>query len=331
MNKISDECSLIVFPSKGEIKMENILMFDGKSTYIEIPDLDSPANERGAITVEFWNFVRPDQSSQTTAFMFGAEDQTDNRVSCHAPWFGTLYWDCGNWGIKERVSVDYKPYFDIPTHIALVSTGTQAGDQYNAVYINGKFIKQSVLKSGSRGLKGLLIGAMNGKNGVKSQYHHGMIDKFLVWSEARTESQIRQDMYTDPIGYQNLRVFFDLAFEGNPTELKNKANDTLPGKLNNFTFPNSQPEPEIIRYTNISDSPAFLHIHPNYKDSAADQQIVPGATFDLSSSEASIDTTVLSIQAFTPSAIADDAFDQFDLKTYKLTIERIRYVMICSK
>ena len=31
------------------------------------------------------------------------------------------------------------------------------------------------------------------------------------------------------------------------------------------------------------------------------------------------------------SAIADDAFDQFDLKTYKLTIERIRYVMICSK
>jgi hypothetical protein len=186
--------------------MNNTLKFDGKSTYVEVEDLDSPTNNGGAITIEFWNKV--DNPKRGFAFTF-KNNQPQDRVSCFAPWpdDNKLYWDCGEQVKgKGRLSVDYRPYIGKWTHIALVSEGVgrAGGDATNpsmAIYINGKLSAKDASRSPDSTLRGLVIGAwFNSSNMTYAYYHNGMIDEFRVWNRVRTPEEIQRDMHAELIG-----------------------------------------------------------------------------------------------------------------------------------
>ena len=138
-------------------------------------------------------------------FWFKTND-LNKRVSCHAPWYNDnkLYWDCGNPAHDKtggRLSVDYLPYLDKWTHIALVSAGS-GPSPFMAIYINGQLQASSAAsESPAALLKGLVIGSGwdSEKNEPKYQ-HKGQIDQFRVWNQARTQKEIKRDMDAELIG-----------------------------------------------------------------------------------------------------------------------------------
>lgn len=138
----------------------------------------------GECTIEFWNYhasnpLRNDQTLQAWSNASG------ERVTIHAPWSDAiLYWDYGTFE-TGRLSVDYTPYLDKWTHIALYSAGE--GGSLQQIYLNGVLVADDVTASdGPTTSKGLDIG----KDKV------GKMDEFRVWNVRRTQTQIKDNMNT---------------------------------------------------------------------------------------------------------------------------------------
>ena len=140
----------------------------------------------GPVTLEFWNFVRSADVRASKAFQIGEADPAENRFLTHAPWDNRrLYWDYGNIGADGRLDIDYSPYLDKWTHVALVSNGVD----FKAVYINGVLVASGTKASAPTGLKRLSIGgAPTGPS------HVGMVDEVRLWKKVRTQDQIRESM-----------------------------------------------------------------------------------------------------------------------------------------
>ncbi len=188
--------------------MNNILEFNGTSTYVEVP-LASPTNDGGAITVEFWNYVAKGQKAFAFLFTDGKGVNQSKWVGCQAPWDdGQIYWNFGNRDIRGRLVAKYnQEYFNKWTHIALVSGGKE-GLGYQAIYINGQILieQKQFLISPDRPFTTLLIGAGEEfqKEGeaapsayAKNWYYEGRIDEFRVWNRVRSQEEIQRDMMVE--------------------------------------------------------------------------------------------------------------------------------------
>lgn len=160
------------------------LVFDGKDQ--RATDATLTWNG-GAVTVEYWTYVKRATLKQSTTFMVGENDNSGNRFQAHAPWEdGNLYWDYGNIGDKGRISASFSRYFDQWVHLAFVSDGSA----FKAIYINGELAASGAEASAPTGLKKLTIGGMIG-NGA----FNGSVDEFRIWNVARTADEIRSSMF----------------------------------------------------------------------------------------------------------------------------------------
>jgi len=168
----------------------------------------------GPVTVEFWNYVRSTELTTGSAFSVGATDVLNNRFQAHVPWIdGTLYWDCGDVSNGSgRLSVDYSPYIDRWTHVALVFDG--AGER--SIYLNGRVVARGRGdSSGPRDLSWLRLGSTGpGTN----HRHKGVIDEFRVWRTARSATELRDHMTTrvEASSQDDLRVCYRMD-EGSGT------------------------------------------------------------------------------------------------------------------
>lgn len=162
----------------------NALLFNGKGAIVSVDSFDFKG--RG-VTVEFWNYVDTTQLQNAAAFCVGTGSNQSNRLQSNAPWSDrTLYWDYGNTSSMGRITIDYTPYLNRWTHVALVSNGID----FKAIYLNGALAASSSLSSVASNLTGLTIGGVPG-----SVYHAGMMDEFRIWNTPRTQDAIRSDMY----------------------------------------------------------------------------------------------------------------------------------------
>lgn len=180
-------------------KNSSLLYFNGRDTYIQVP-LDSPSNNGGPITIEFWNYVKREDRGRGVVFSFhtlngsNIESSTEVRTACHAPWHETIYWDCGDINQGGRIWYSYENYFNKWTHIALVSGGGTSGGQ-QILYLDGKPVGSPQNSVGnSKTFKTLLIGCTY-NNGATSNHQKGWMDGFRVWNVARTENEINTWMY----------------------------------------------------------------------------------------------------------------------------------------
>ncbi|MBU3740672.1 MAG: hypothetical protein FGM24_00140 [Candidatus Kapabacteria bacterium] len=161
---------------------DDALQFKGDKVALQ----DEVTWSGGPVTLEFWNFVRSADVRASKAFQIGEADPAENRFLTHAPWDNRrLYWDYGNIGADGRLDIDYAPYLDKWTHVALVSNGVD----FKAVYINGVLVASGTKASAPTNLKRLAIGgAPTGPS------HVGMIDEVRLWKKVRTQDQIRESM-----------------------------------------------------------------------------------------------------------------------------------------
>lgn len=160
----------------------------------------------GAATVEFWNYVRSDELTAGSVFSVGRTDDIGNRFQAHAPWSnGRLYWDYGNISDGSgRVTVDYTPYLDKWTHVALVYDGARG----RGIYLDGRLVAQASGDSvGPKDLASLRLGSTGpGTN----HRHKGTIDEFRIWRGARSAERIRTGMSqrVDPASEPDLATYY---------------------------------------------------------------------------------------------------------------------------
>lgn len=158
------------------------LQFNGETTATQ----DAITWNGGPVTVEFWNYVRSADVRPSKAFQVGEADPGENRFLVHGPWDNRrLYWDYGNIGADGRLDVDYAPYLDKWTHVALVSDGKE----FKAIYLDGALIASGTKASAPTDLKKLAIGGAPGRGS-----HVGMIDEVRLWKKVRTQDQIQASM-----------------------------------------------------------------------------------------------------------------------------------------
>ncbi len=140
----------------------------------------------GAITVEYWTYVRRAGLRSSTTFMVGATDNTSNRLQAHVPWEdGVMYWDYGDLNNGGRITASFNPYFDSWVHVAFVSNGST----WKAIYVNGNLVASENSASAPSDLSILTLGSMRGY-----LYFNGGVDEFRIWNVARTEEEIRSTM-----------------------------------------------------------------------------------------------------------------------------------------
>lgn len=144
----------------------------------------------GAVTVEFWNLVRSDEVTTGSVFAVGGGDVIDQRFQAHVPWSnGVLYWDYGNISDGSgRVTVDYTPYLDQWTHVALVYDGARE----RTIYLNGRRVARA--NGDSLAVRSLAWLRLGGTGPGSNHRHKGAIDEFRIWRRSRSEEEIRLHM-----------------------------------------------------------------------------------------------------------------------------------------
>jgi hypothetical protein len=140
----------------------------------------------GAITIEYWNyFTSSDLAQNKRTVLYSSQDIPGNRLGVFTPHSdGILYWDYGNLDVNGRITIDYHPFLDKWTHIAVVSNGTN----FKAIYINGNLMASGTIADAATNIKGLQI-TPSGTNGG------GKVDEVRIWKTVRTQEQIRSSMY----------------------------------------------------------------------------------------------------------------------------------------
>ncbi|AKB25802.1 hypothetical protein MSMTP_2333 [Methanosarcina sp. MTP4] len=161
------------------------LEFDGDKDYVEVEDF---VWQGGSVTIEFWAKCSKADSNRVSSF-FGLDTVCRNnpRVQAHM-YYDKLMWDYGN-GDPEtgRIEVDYTPYLDKWTHIALVSSGEVEDDkQFKAIYLNGNLVSSDSTSADLvRELRTLRIGTWADYGKFK-----GQIANFRVWNRALSKREI---------------------------------------------------------------------------------------------------------------------------------------------
>jgi hypothetical protein len=159
------------------------MIFDGVNDYVDVPTFSWPAG--GPVTVAFWNFVATADIQQANAFSVGNQDNP-SRFQAHVPWENhNMYWDYGDWTGNGRVSINYDPYLDKWTHVALVSEGN--GGAFMGIYLDGALVASSNVSDGPDvPLSGLTIGYW----AMFNNRHKGKIDDFRIYNRVLTSAQV---------------------------------------------------------------------------------------------------------------------------------------------
>ncbi len=162
------------------------LYFDGVDDRLEIPNagLSLPTNE---ITIEFWQRTYELRNQSTFCLV---PDQLNNRVNGHIPWSDAgVYWDFGDYAGVGRLSYTPAPSLvGVWNHFALVSS--RAGN-FQRIYRNGVLeASDSTSQTFTRYAAALRIGGSAAAN----QFFKGELDEFRIWSVARIQSEIQNNM-----------------------------------------------------------------------------------------------------------------------------------------
>jgi chitodextrinase len=179
--------TLINSPTYVAGKIGQAIQFNGTSQYMTnatFPWTTGPA------TVAFW--VKTPGGTQGGAFGVGGQTNP-NRFGSHAPYSdNTLYFDYGDIAGTGRVSVDFTPYLNQWTHVALVSGGN--GGTFKGIYLNGTLASSGTTSDGPNiSLTGIDIGRWNLAG--TSYYQTGAIDDFRLYNRALSASEV-QALYT---------------------------------------------------------------------------------------------------------------------------------------
>jgi hypothetical protein len=167
----------------------NALQFDGVNDYVEIPEIAAiRTDEKEPLTVEFWVFIasRPD-NWQKVVSKWGARGGDDDEFVVCLRQNGTFgFADTGRTGLDSMTTFPT----NIWSHFCCV---WDSANQKYTLYLNGERIPQSLKGGAALRLTGEQIRI--GTDGHRNQCFCGIIDEVRFWSVARSQAEIKRDMY----------------------------------------------------------------------------------------------------------------------------------------
>ena len=193
------------------------LAFDGVNDWVELPPESVPWG--GAMTLSFWAFGG-DRLPTSTSVICAVDAQGNRVLQVHLPFDnGYVYFDCGNRGgaqddrfdsgnfdrIKKQARLEeYRGQWSHWTFTKDVTTGTME------IYLNGDLWHRETHKVLPL-LKPFSVRLGCYFNHREGLFYHGKLAEVQLWDYARTETEIRQDMYRSLQGNEpGLRAYWPL-------------------------------------------------------------------------------------------------------------------------
>jgi concanavalin A-like lectin/glucanase superfamily protein len=162
------------------IRGTGALNFNGTSQYVENTSFTLPAGS--PITVSFWVTALP-TTVDRAVFSFGPATTPGDDAACYLPAADAriyCYYGSGS------ISVDFAAYINQPTHVALVSNGTD----FQAIYLNGvRAATNSSAGAPANALTGLTVGKYANLSGT--YWTAGTIDHFFVENRVLSDLEIQ--------------------------------------------------------------------------------------------------------------------------------------------
>ncbi len=201
----------------------NCLDFDGTDDYVSVPDITY-----NNITVEAWIYRESDSGTFEHIF----SDWYDNEESNRAVNFSIDPGDIVGWGISKDGGS--QPGITSSTTISVGKWYHVAGTYDGAtmkVYINGVLEASNTISSGN--IHNNVYVKKIGTRATNGQYFNGKIDEFRIWDDARTEAEIRSNMYKELVGNEsNLLVYYKMNETSGPTVEDSQSSESNDGTWN---------------------------------------------------------------------------------------------------
>jgi hypothetical protein len=203
----------------------NALQFDGVGDYVEIPEIAAiRTEEKEPLTVEFWVFIASRPSNwQKVVSKWGARGGDDDEfVVClrHNGTFG--FADTGRTGLDSVTTFPTNTWF----HFCCV--WDSVGGNYS-LYLGGERIPQSLKGGAPLRLTGEPIRI--GTDGHRNQCFCGIVDEVRIWNLARSQAEIKRDMYRKLKGDEpGLKGYWDFD-EGQGQVVHDLSKNANQGKL----------------------------------------------------------------------------------------------------
>lgn len=227
----------------------NALQFDGVGDYVEIPEIAAiRTGEKEPLTVEFWVFIasRPD-NWQKVVSKWGARGGDDDE-------FVVCLRQNGTFGVANTGRTGLDSMTTLPTNIwCHFSCVWDSVDQHYALYLNGERIPQSLKGGAALRLTGEPIRI--GTDGHRNQCFCGIIDEVRFWSVARSQGEIKRDMYKKLKGDEpGLKGYWDFD-EGQGQVVHDLSKSANNGKLGRLPFPDGSDPKWVASGVELVNSP----------------------------------------------------------------------------
>ncbi|MCD4745273.1 MAG: LamG domain-containing protein, partial [Bacteroidales bacterium] len=244
--------------STSLMAQNNCLDFDGTSDYVNCGNIFTYNNPVSEFTFEFWMNI----NSFTDANYMGVFGQQMGDYP-NNPSYGNFVFYCGNTGnsfglegyFSDQTHFDMRQAIPFGTgvwkHVATTYDGTTM-----KMYVDGVLIKSVAYSNESLGNSWnfFIAKVYNYVSTLNTEYFDGQIDEFRIWNDARTEDEIRQNMYRelpDPSSETNLVAYYKFDQTSGTSLTDSKGSYT--GTLTNMTGSEWQTSPAMFGPKNALD------------------------------------------------------------------------------
>ena len=208
----------------------NALSFDGSEDYVEINSLTTPLSSVSSFTIECW-FNGDDISSSTgNQILWGINGPTSNpntNIIMFAVHGDVIkVYDGNATGYTATTIIEQNNWY----HIAFV----KSSDNSFIVYLNG--VEELTGSQITPIPSGNTFSIGQEWDSSPSDLFDGKIDEFRVWSDVRTETEIRQNMYRELNGNESGLIAYYKFNETSGTTADNaEGTSSYDGTLMNMT------------------------------------------------------------------------------------------------
>lgn len=214
-------------PLEGPCNAEKSLSFDGSNDWISLPNT-STLKPIQAITVESWfNTIGNSGGGGHWIILVGRDvtsgyglQQVTTRINASA------------WGISGRSLISYPISLNKWTHVTFSYKSGDGGK----LYINGELVATSP-NMGDMKYPEMYTGSPSiGAHGSNLYFFKGKILKFQIWDYARSQTEIKSDMYQELTGNEPGLVGYWPMHEGSGNVIYDLSPNHNNGTINGATW-----------------------------------------------------------------------------------------------
>jgi hypothetical protein len=198
------------------------LHFDGTNDYVDVTTTNLPAS--GNITLEVWINVKNFKTGLYEGVIIERSGSSSHgyMLRCGGAGYVEFYVGGSGWAGGSAISSANTILLNQWYHIAGTYDGTSI-----KLYVDGKIIGTTSYSGGNAGNSTCNLGR---SPAFTNRLFEGKIDELRVWNTARTETEIKANMFKEIGTHTNLKAYFKMS-NGTGTTLTDNSGNSSTGTL----------------------------------------------------------------------------------------------------